>query len=338
MALSMQGDVPPNTTQLSLEGLCMNQLVPTKKFSDLSRTAKGEPRATVTLRNLDALWFNTGTLCNITCVNCYIESSPRNDRLVYLTHDDVTAYLDEIRDDRLETELIGYTGGEPFMNAAFPAILETTLRRGFQTLTLTNAMQPMKRRKAIIERLAKTYGSAMRFRVSLDDYRAEIHDTERGKGSFAKALEGIRWLVETGITLEIAGRYLSGDQEQDIRKGFAGMFAAQSIAIDCNDPQMLVLFPEMSELADPPEITTACWSILNKSPDSIMCSSSRMIVKRKDAERPAVLACTLLAYDKNFELGATLKDARKTVSLNHKNCATFCVLGGAACGATREEH
>ena len=316
----------------------MNQQMPMTKFADLSRTAKGEPRATVTLKNLEALWFNTGTLCNITCVNCYIESSPRNDRLVYLTHDDVVSYLDEIRDDKLGTQLIGYTGGEPFMNAAFPAILETTLQRGFQTLTLTNAMQPMKRRKAIIARLAKTYGTAMRFRVSLDDYRAEIHDAERGKDSFAKALDGIRWLVETGVTLEIAGRYLSGDQEPDIRKGFAAMFAAHGIAIDCTDPQVLVLFPEMSEQADPPEITTACWGILNKSPDSIMCSSSRMIVKRKAADRPAVLACTLLAYDQNFELGATLKDARKTVSLNHKSCATFCVLGGAACGATRDAH
>jgi sulfatase maturation enzyme AslB (radical SAM superfamily) len=316
----------------------MNQQIPMQKFADLSRTAKGEPRATVSLQTLETLWFNTGTLCNITCVNCYIESSPRNDRLVYLTHDDVTAYLDEVRDDKLGTALIGFTGGEPFMNAAFPAILETTLERGFQTLTLTNAMQPMKRHKAIIARLAKTYGTAMRLRVSLDDFRAETHDAERGKGSFAMALDGIRWLAATGVTLEVAGRRLSGDAEQDIRDGFGRMFKANGLAIDSNDPQALVIFPEMSEQADPPEITTACWSILHKSPGSVMCASSRMIVKRKDADRPAVLACTLLAYDANFELGSTLKDARKTVSLNHKNCATFCVLGGAACGATRDAH
>ena len=51
------------------------------KFRDPSVTARGETRATVALRALDTLWFNTGTLCNLTCRNCYIESSPRNDRL-----------------------------------------------------------------------------------------------------------------------------------------------------------------------------------------------------------------------------------------------------------------
>ena len=51
------------------------------KFRDPELTAKGEKRAKVALRALETLWFNTGTLCNLTCRNCYIESSPRNDRL-----------------------------------------------------------------------------------------------------------------------------------------------------------------------------------------------------------------------------------------------------------------
>ena len=62
-----------------------------------------------------------------------------------------------------------------------------------------------------------------------------------------------------------------------------------------------------------------------------MCASSRMVVKRKGADAPAVLACTLLAYDEQFELGQTLREASKPVPLNHPHCAKFCVLGGAAC-------
>jgi hypothetical protein len=46
------------------------------KFRNPDLTAKGEPRAHVPLSRLDTLWINTGTLCNITCANCYIESSP----------------------------------------------------------------------------------------------------------------------------------------------------------------------------------------------------------------------------------------------------------------------
>ena len=59
----------------------------------------------------------------------------------------------------------------------------------------------------------------------------------------------------------------------------------------------------MDENVDVPEITTACWDILNVPPTSVMCASSRMVVKRRGAEKPAVLACTLLPYDAEFELG-----------------------------------
>jgi len=64
------------------------------KFKDARITARGEPRAHVGLKALETLWFNTGTLCNLTCRNCYIESSPRNDRLVYLTAGEAASYLD----------------------------------------------------------------------------------------------------------------------------------------------------------------------------------------------------------------------------------------------------
>ena len=95
----------------------------------------------------------------------------------------------------------------------------------------------------------------------------------------------------------------------------------------------LVLFPEMDETRDVPEITTACWGILKKSPDAMMCASSRMVVKRKGAERSTVVACTLLPYDPQFELGHTLAEASGEVHLNHPHCAKFCVLGGASCSA-----
>jgi hypothetical protein len=104
-----------------------------------------------------------------------------------------------------------------------------------------------------------------------------------------------------------------------------------NIAVDALDPVRLMLFPEMDPGRDVPEITTACWGILQKSPNEVMCASARMVVKRKGAEAPAVLACTLIPYDPRFELGRTLKQASGAVPLNHPYCASFCVLGGAAC-------
>ena len=43
------------------------------KFSDPDVTANGERRARVAFRAYETIWFNTGTLCNITCQGCYIE-------------------------------------------------------------------------------------------------------------------------------------------------------------------------------------------------------------------------------------------------------------------------
>jgi uncharacterized Fe-S cluster-containing radical SAM superfamily protein len=307
------------------------------KFVDPKLTAKGEPRASVYLKELNTLWFNTGTQCNITCQNCYIESSPRNDRLAYLSLADVTSYLDEVRTERFPVKMVGFTGGEPFMNRDMIAILQETLDRGFETLVLTNAMRPMMRHKAQLTQLREAHGRLLRFRVSLDDHRSDIHDAERGAGSFAKAMEGLRFLSQEGFQIEIAGRRLSAEPEDVARAGYRELFLREGINVDCDDPVQLVIFPEMIADANPPEITEACWGVLHKHPDDVMCATSRMVVRRKGASEPAVLACTLIAYDERFELGRTLKQADVSVPLNHRYCATFCVLGGAACGVQKSQ-
>jgi hypothetical protein len=301
------------------------------KFRDPFQTAKGEMRAKVSLRSLETLWFNTGTLCNLTCHNCYIESSPRNDRLVYLMRQDVRDYLDEIARDGLPTRLIAFTGGEPFMNPDIIEMLEDVLSRGFDALVLTNAMKPMHRLRPRLLTLLKAHGDRLRIRVSLDHYTPEVHEAERGRRSWAPTIDGLVWLARHGFAIDVAGRRFTGEPERGLRAGFARLFAALDLRIDANDPVRLVLFPEMDARRDVPEITTACWGILQKSPDDVMCSSARMVVRRKGAAMPTVLACTLLAYDAQFELGHSLAEAAKPVALNHPYCASFCVLGGAAC-------
>ena len=141
------------------------------------------------------------------------------------------------------------------------------------------------------------------------------------------------WLRDTGIKMAVAGRSLWGESEADSRAGFAALYQTHGFDIDAQNPGATVLFPEMDENVEVPEITTACWGILDKSPNDVMCSSSRMVVKRKGAETPVVLACTLLPYSPEFELGATLAEAEAPVRLNHAHCAKFCVLGGASCSA-----
>ena len=188
------------------------------KFRDPAITAKGETRATVALRALETLWFNTGTLCNLTCRNCYIESSPRNDRLAYLTVAEVATYLDEIARDRLPTKLIGFTGGEPFMNPDIIPMLQAVLSRGFDALVLTNAMKPLRKLRAEMLALRERYGDRLTIRVSIDHHDPAIHEQERGHRSWAPALDGLIWLARNGFRLDVAGRRFTGETEQSIAR------------------------------------------------------------------------------------------------------------------------
>ncbi|MCD9150031.1 radical SAM protein [Pseudophaeobacter flagellatus] len=305
------------------------------KFKDSYVTADGAMRASVALSHPETLWFNTGTLCNIECENCYILSSPTNDALVYITAAEVCAYLDQIEARQWPIHEIAFTGGEPFMNPEMITMTEAALARGFDVLILTNAMRPMMRTsmRAGLKRLETAYPGKMTLRVSLDHYTPAQHDRERGADSFDKTLEGMRWLRDTGLRMAVAGRTFWNETEAEARLGFAGLFQDNGFAIDAQDPGETVLFPEMDETVEVPEITTECWGILDKSPKDVMCASSRMVVKRKGAATPAVLACTLLPYAPEFELGKTLAEAEASVQLNHPHCAKFCVLGGASCSS-----
>lgn len=303
------------------------------KFVDPDVTAAGERRASVAPVGLRTLWFNTGTLCNLTCENCYIESSPRNDRLAYLSRQDVREFLAEAAARHPELEEIGFTGGEPFMNPDILGMLEDALQTGARVLVLTNAMRPMQRprvRGGLLD-LRRRFPGRLTLRVSLDHYTRAGHEALRGEGSWRPTLDGLRWLVESDFAPAVAGRTVWGEAEAGLRAGYAALFARHDWPIDAADPGELVLFPEMHAGRDVPEITERCWGILGKRPEQVMCATSRMVVRRKDAARPAVTACTLLAYDAGFELGATLAEAARPVKLNHRFCAQFCVLGGASC-------
>ncbi len=344
--------------RISVRFRAMNDATPIKtaqpqvlrkvKFDHPDVTADGAPRASVVLNQLETLWINTGTLCNIECAHCYIESSPKNDRLVYFPAADASALFDEIGALGTGTVEIGFTGGEPFMNPEMLVMAEDALARGFEVLVLTNAMQPMQRprvAKGLLD-LKERFGDKLRLRVSLDHYTQALHELERGKGTWAPVVKGLDWLAQHGFHMSVCGRTCWHETEAISRLGYARLFADRCYPIDTTDPSRLVLLPEMDESADVPEITQACWSILSVDPNDMMCATSRMVVKRKGEDRPTVLPCTLLPYDAAFGMGDTLKASfgadggmfsDGAVKLNHPHCSKFCVLGGGSCSVHAEE-
>ncbi|MDD5304366.1 MAG: radical SAM protein [Elusimicrobia bacterium] len=294
--------------------------MPAAKWAAAETTAQGKARAKVEPATLRTLWLNTGTLCNIECARCYIESSPRNDRLEYLRLAEIRPFLDEAR--AMGAGEIGFTGGEPFLNPDLLAMAAECLDSGLSVLILTNAMAPMMNKKRELLDLLVRPGPGLRLRVSLDHHAAAAHDAERGTGSFGKTLAGLRWLLDAGFDASVAGRAFVEEDEAAARAGYR-----RAIGRDVE----LTVFPEMGAAGELPEITTECWGILGKAPETVMCASSRMVVKRRGDEKPAVVACTLIPYDPRFELGRTLRESWRPVALQHPHCASFCVLGGGSC-------
>ena len=298
------------------------------KFKDPITTADGSTRAFIEAKKIKTLWFNTGTLCNIECKNCYIESSPKNDRLVYITFEEVKLFIDEAIDKNLGTKEIGFTGGEPFMNKDVLKMIEYSLSKNFKVLVLSNAMKPMLNKR---EDLLKINHQDLTIRVSIDHYQKEKHEEIRGKNTFNVMMEGLKWLNQNNFNYALATRLLWGEQEDQLRDNFNLFIDKYNLKLDAKSKEQLVTFAEMDEKVDTPEITTACWNLLGKNPKDMMCSSSRMVVKKKTSTKPSVIACTLLPYEDEFDLGQNLTDSLKKIYLNHKHCSKFCVLGGSSC-------
>lgn len=303
------------------------------KFVDQKITRKGDDRAYVDPVKLETLWFNTGTRCNLQCRNCYIESSPTNDELLFINVEDVRFYLDEIEQLNLGTKRISFTGGEPFINKNLLPMLRLCLERGFEVLVLTNAYRAIDRYFDELNRLNNNYPKKLFLRVSLDHYTAEIHEQERGPKTFDRTLITTKKLVDNGIQVTIAGRSLANESISDALIGYQALLNQYSINILVADGSNMVIFPEMSSSKDVPEITTSCWDILGIQPHQQMCATERMVVKRKGTNETEVLPCTLIAYDEAFNLGKSLEESFQRVYLNHPYCAQFCVLGGASCSA-----
>jgi len=299
------------------------------KFENKFLTVSGKQRAFIETKQFKTLWFNTGTLCNLTCKNCFMESSPTNDQLSYLSFEEFKNYIDESMVKNYGTKEVGFTGGEPFMNKDIIKMIEYSLKNGFNTLVLTNGMKPMLNKK---EQLLNLKSSNLTIRVSIDHYKKEKHELIRGQNSYDVMMVGLKWLNDNNFNYALATRLLWNEKEDVVRKNFGIFTKNNKLNLDTNSKQHLVTFVEMDEKKDTPEITTECWGILKKDPSNIMCSSSRMIVKKKGSKNTSVIACTLLPYDNNFDLGKTLEESFKKIYLNHPHCSKFCVLGGSNCG------
>jgi len=149
-------------------------------------------------RSSGRLWLYSNYHCNLECRYCLTASSPRS--LVRgLTK---IQMLEAVRQAKeLGFTSVGITGGEPFLQPWLPELL-AEIAMYLPVIVLTNGT--MLTRSSIREGLVRSKDLPVQIQISVDDPNPEIHDAQRGEGSFRRSIRGIPWLVEQGVSIRIS--------------------------------------------------------------------------------------------------------------------------------------
>ncbi len=151
------------------------------------------------------LWLYTNFDCNLACEYCCAQSSPRaaaRRMPVDLAEKIVAEFTDQGG-----AELV-LTGGEPFLHPQIGELL--ALGRGLERTLLTNAMVISRgHRREVLDGVDRD----VVLQISLDSATPDLHDRQRGRGSWEKALAGIRTARELGFPVKVAATLYEEDPE-----------------------------------------------------------------------------------------------------------------------------
>ncbi|MFQ5816491.1 MAG: radical SAM protein [Terriglobia bacterium] len=316
--------------------------------------AQGEPRGYVNPQQVDGrsvleeLWVMQGSLCDLKCKHCYTASSPTNNRLEQIGFDELRPHLDAAA--RFGVQQIYFTGGEVFVNED---VLRGRTERNEEFVRslsyaleiapveiLTNARRYIRTHFAVLAALRGRHGNHLRLRITLESPRAAAHDAIRGRGTFAQTVETICQLHALGFVPVITAErpFLSEASNEEIKENYRALFRARGVQVEVNlienvmemGHQLVTLGQQGRQPRPEVFITTRCFSLLGKPPESLMCHFSRCIQKIDGQLR--YYPCPVIYDDPRFELGATLEESFRRVYVAHKNCYDYCLKGrGGTC-------
>lgn len=279
----------------------------------------------VPLHALDALWFQVGgTICNLWCTHCFISCSPKNHAFDFLSRAYVRRYLEESVSFGVKEYY--FTGGEPFMNRDMLGILEDTLQYGPASV-LSNGLLITSKVAATLRQFANASLYTLELRISLDGFTPETNDPIRGEGTFVRALEGVKNLVEAGFLPIITCMQSWPEHEHEhVLAGFQNVLRG----IGYTRPRIKIL-PQLrlGREAERERSYTAAEFVtpemmIGYNEHLLLCSSSRIVTNR------GVYVCPILIEKPDANLGDTLQEAVSPYPLRHQACYT-CYLSGAIC-------
>ncbi len=144
------------------------------------------------------LWLYSNYHCNLSCRYCLTASNP----LSPIRGLSPQQMIDAVKQAKeLGFASVGITGGEPFLMSWMPDVLRQ-IAEVLPVIVLTNGT--LLTRERVRTGLLSCVGLPVQIQVSVDDVRASVHDANRGEGSFNRAVGGIPWMLEQGLSVRIS--------------------------------------------------------------------------------------------------------------------------------------
>jgi pyruvate-formate lyase-activating enzyme/TusA-related sulfurtransferase len=156
------------------------------------------------------LWLYTNFDCNLSCDYCCVRSSPKAPRR--------PLGIGRVRRIAIEAAELGVneifvTGGEPFMLADIGEII-TACAAAAPTTVLTNGMLFARSRLATLRSLSR---ERVTFQISLDSPTPELHESHRGKGTWARTWKGIELVRAEGFRVRLAATVSTDLEAEEFR-------------------------------------------------------------------------------------------------------------------------
>ena len=182
-------DISAFVTSLSRQGLIQLSSLPPKPETQKTDEKEASPQ-------LDFLWVEMTSRCNLRCLHCYADAKPKQDP--DLTTDEIKRVIGQAAD--LGCKKIQFTGGECTLREDLRDLIDHARLKGFSFIEVfTNGT-------LLTEPLIRYFASVgVNVAISIYSYRQETHGTITGtKGSFEKTLNSLKLLLAYGVPTRCA--------------------------------------------------------------------------------------------------------------------------------------
>jgi len=157
---------------------------------------------------LNFLWLEITRKCNLTCRHCYADSGPTVDLHGEMTFQDWQQVLSDAQ--TLGCSATQFIGGEPTLNPHLEMLIEHARSLGFTFIEVfTNATRI---NKALVHAWRT---NQVQVACSFYSTDAKIHDQiTNAPGSFRRTVDGIKTILDAGISLRVGLIETSANQGQ----------------------------------------------------------------------------------------------------------------------------